>query len=167
MGLDFESLPLELGEKAAEHNGTAVEWRRFDVTSPEKLPKANILLSADMMYTEELALALANRVSDVIQEGLFEHFIISDSNGVVTGDEEQELTRRVIFAQRLAKNTTSFNVPKRNDNLWKSEVIIFHIARKLIPAALRKSKLASRGAFSLDVLAVDTNGAPTSARALF
>lgn len=63
IAIDINPLTLNLLADAARYNGLGdcIETRVFDLMSPDDLPAADILISADTLYTRELCKAVASR----------------------------------------------------------------------------------------------------------
>lgn len=67
--LDHDPAALSLLEAAAALQELRVEIRRFDLAGPERLPPADLVVLADVLYERPLALVAAGRALEALRHG--------------------------------------------------------------------------------------------------
>ncbi len=66
-GLDIDEVALELAAQSARANACTIDLQTFDLTGETPLPKADVVVFADVLYEPELAVAVAHRVREAIE----------------------------------------------------------------------------------------------------
>lgn len=69
LGIDIDDVALSLARASAAANGVKVRLHPFDITSAVPLPKADLVVIADLLYETELAIAAADRVAESLGSG--------------------------------------------------------------------------------------------------
>lgn len=69
LGVDIDGVALTLARETAAANHVTVRTEFFDVTAAAPLPKADVVVVADLLYETELAVAVARRVVEALALG--------------------------------------------------------------------------------------------------
>ncbi len=69
VAVDVDPIAVELARTSAELNHLNLETAVFDLTSSALLPAADVVVFADLLYEEDLARAVAQRVLEAVARG--------------------------------------------------------------------------------------------------
>lgn len=106
IALDHDPFALRLIDLAAADQRLTVETRRFDLEGTSPLPRADLVVLADLLYDPDLARAAALRAAEALQHGA----------SVLVGDPDR--VGRDVFARTLRSIGTD---------------VVFHTTRTIMP----------------------------------
>lgn len=81
---DHDRFALHLIEAAAHLQGLDVETVLFDLHSPRRIPPADLMIVADLLYDYELAFAVGRRILDHVRRG--GRAIVGDPGRIASAD---------------------------------------------------------------------------------
>lgn len=89
---DISPVAMQLCAHAAQAQSLRMEVGHFDVSCPEPLPAADVVIAADVLYLSELTRSIARRVAEAEDRGSV--VLLTDSRATHRSALQAELARR-------------------------------------------------------------------------